>query len=64
MSILEQEIDGGAVAVGLSCSSPEWLKDVIPKVGLRLKVHGSLLALSSHCQASYYCIGVILGIGD
>ena len=39
-------MDGGAIAFGLSSSvGAEWLKEVVPKVGLRLKVHAALHSL-------------------
>lgn len=37
-------MDGDSIAVGLASSTgPDWLKDVISKVGLRLKVHSSFI---------------------
>lgn len=43
---LEQEIDGEAVIARLASSSgPDWLKDVVDKVGVRLKVHSALKLL-------------------
>ncbi len=48
---IEQEMDGAAIAYGLaSCPGPNWLQDVIPKVGLRLKVHHALVKLCTECQ--------------
>ena len=35
---LEVEVDGQAVAAGLESSvGSDWLKDIVPKLGLRLK---------------------------
>ena len=46
-------MDGSAIALGLaSTPGPSWLKDVVPKVGQRLKVHNALRALYSVCQVS------------
>ena len=44
--IAEQEMDGKAIAFGLA-SSPghDWLKDVVPALGLRLKVQFRLACL-------------------
>lgn len=42
-------MDGDAVAVGLASSSGlEWLKDLVSKTGLKLKVHGALKLLQVH----------------
>lgn len=50
----DEDMDGDAVAVGLlSSPSPNWLKDLVPKVGLRLKVHRALRSLYFQCQVSY-----------
>ena len=36
-------MDGAAIAFGLaSAPGPDWLKDVVPTLGQRLKVHNSL----------------------
>ena len=36
---IENEMDGDAIAMGLASSSGlEWLKDLVSKTGLRLKV--------------------------
>ena len=36
-------MDGKAIAFGLATApGPDWLKDLIPTLGLRLKVHNSL----------------------
>lgn len=40
---VEQDLDGNAVTFGLGTSpGPDWLKDVVPTLGLRLKVHNAL----------------------
>ncbi len=48
-------MDGDAIAVGLA-SGPgaDWLKEVVPKVGLRLKVYGTLRSFFTQCQVSCY----------
>ena len=39
-------MDGKAISIGISTSpGPDWLKDVVRKVGLRLKVHKELRQL-------------------
>ena len=44
-------MDGEAITVALgSCSGPDCLKEVIPKVGTRLKVYSALKTL---CEQSY-----------
>ena len=44
-------MDGNAINFGLaSAPGPDWLKDVVPTLGLRLKVHNSLRALCSTNQ--------------
>lgn len=44
--ILDQEMDGKAVCAGLAtCPGPDWLKDVVLKVGFRLKIHNALRTL-------------------
>lgn len=57
--ILDEELDGQAVAAGLASSiGSDWLKDIIPKVGLRLKLHQSLNSLAQEeCPVSQvsYC---------
>ena len=46
-------MDGNAIAIGLSTSpGPDWLKDVVTKVGLRLKVHNALRTLYNATQVS------------
>ncbi len=51
--ILEQELDGKAIAVGLASSpGPDWLKDVVPTLGLRLKVHNAVRTMYSEWQVS------------
>lgn len=43
-------MDGKAIAFGLATApGPDWLKDLIPALGLRLKVHNSL---HTWCQVS------------
>lgn len=40
---IDQQLDGHAIGVGLSTSpGPDWLKDVVPQLGVRLKVHQAL----------------------
>lgn len=42
----EEEMDGKAIAIGMSTSpGPEWLKEIVKKVGNKLKVHRELRAL-------------------
>ena len=42
-------------SVGLSTSpGPDWLKDVVSKVGLRLKVHNALRTLYNESQVSKF----------
>ena len=44
-------MDGDAISVGFASSpGPDWLKDIVPKVGLRLKVYSALRALHLQCQ--------------
>ena len=44
-------MDGAAIAIGLASSpGPTWLKDVIPIVGTRLKVHNALVRLCNNCS--------------
>lgn len=51
---LEQDLDGNAVALGLATSpGPDWLKDVVASLGLRLKVHQALRALCTDCQVEH-----------
>lgn len=39
-------MDGNAISIGFASSpGPDWLKDVVPKTGLRLKVYSALRAL-------------------
>ena len=50
----EQEMDGNAIAFGLaSAPGPDWLKELVPTLGQRLKVHNALRTLCSECQVSY-----------
>ena len=47
----DEEMDGKAIAAGLaSCPRPDWLKDVVVKAGLRLKVHTALRTLYNNSQ--------------
>ncbi len=51
----DQELDGCAIAVGLGSSpGPDWLKDVVPVLGLRLKVHNALRTWLSTSQVSWF----------
>lgn len=46
-------MDGNAILMGFaSCPGPDWLKDVVSKVGLRLKVYSALRALHQQSQVS------------
>ena len=48
-------MDGKAIAFGLATASgPDWLKELILSLGLRLKVHNSLRSLYSECQVSIF----------
>ena len=50
-------MDGEAVIAGLSSSTgPDWLKDVLDKVGVRLKVHSTLKMLYTPTMVSYLYI--------
>ena len=43
---LEQELDGNAIAMGLASSpGPDWIKDIVPVLGVRLKIHHALRAI-------------------
>ena len=43
---IDEELNGDAIALGLASDpGPSWLKDIIPKLGLRLKVHNVLRSL-------------------
>lgn len=54
-------MDGIAIAIGLSTSpGPDWLKDVVSKVGLRLKVHSALRTLYNQSQVSGSDIMIVL----
>lgn len=40
---LEHQLDGSAIAVGIASSpGPNWLTEVVPTLGTRLKVHQAL----------------------
>lgn len=42
----DEELDGDAIVLGLASDpGPSWLKDIIPKMGVRLKVHSVLRSL-------------------
>ena len=46
-------MDGSAVALGLAATpGPDWLKDIVSKIGQRLKVHNALRTLCSESQVS------------
>ena len=49
-------MDGKAIAFGLaSAPGPDWLRDVVPTLGLRLKVHNALCSLVSPSQVCSLC---------
>ena len=49
--ISDEDLNGDAIAFGLASSpGPDWLKDAVPKVGLRLKIHNALQYFYHHCQ--------------
>ena len=51
--VTEQEMDGSAISFGVaSTPGPDWLRDVVPVLGLRLKVHNRLRSLVASCQVS------------
>lgn len=53
--IIDEYLDGSAITIGLSTSpGPDWLKDVVSKVGLRLKVHNALRTLYNESQVSKF----------
>ena len=44
-------MDGKAIAFGLATApGPDWLKELIPSLALRLIVHNSLCTLYTECQ--------------
>lgn len=44
-------MDGSAISIGFASSpGPDWLKDTVPKSGLRLKVYSALRALNLEYQ--------------
>ena len=50
---VDQEMDGAAITAGLASGpGPDWLKEVVPKVGLRLKVYGCIRSFFTPSQAS------------
>lgn len=55
----DEDMDGKAIAAGLAtCPGPDWLKDVVTKVGLRLKVHTALRTFYNNSQVCtrYYIL--------
>lgn len=53
MTLTDEDMDGEASSAGLATSSgAEWLIGVIDKVGLRLRVHSALKALSNSSLVS------------
>ena len=53
--IIDEYLDGSAITIGLSTSpGPDWLKDVVSKIGLRLKVHNALRTLYNESQVSKF----------
>ena len=49
--VLEQEMDGSAVKYGLGTSpGPQWLQEIVPVLGQRLKVHNDLRTLCMQDQ--------------
>ena len=52
----EQDLDGSAIVFGLGTTpSPAWLKDVVPALGLRLKVHNALRSWNAAGEVSSVC---------
>lgn len=52
----EQDLDGSAIAFGLGTTpSPDWLKNVVPALGLRLKVHNALRSWNAAGKVSSVC---------
>ena len=50
---IKQELDGNAVLLGLATlPGPDWLKEVVAPLGLRLKVHQYLRTLCGDYQVS------------
>ena len=48
-------MDGDAILMGFASSPrPDWLKDIVPKVGLRLKVYSALRNLHLQSQVRYH----------
>ena len=52
--IIDESLDGSAITIGLSTSGPDWLKDVVSKVGLCLKVHNALRTLYNESQVNKF----------
>lgn len=51
----EQEMDGEAIAAVFTTSpGPDCLKDVLPKLGQRLKVYNALKCLYEELQVRFY----------
>lgn len=49
--VLDQEMDGSAVKYGLGTSpGPQWLQEIVPVLGQRLKVHNDLRTLCMQDQ--------------
>ena len=49
--IIENDMDGDAIVLGLaSCPGPDWLKEIIPKVGQRFKVYRLLSSLCTDTE--------------
>ena len=48
-------MDGSAIAFGIATSpGPDWLKELVPTLGLRLKLHNDLKALIHSEQVSMH----------
>lgn len=61
MSCVEQELDGNAIAMGLASSpGPDWIKDIVPVLGVRLKVHHALRALYNANSANVVSLVTLL----
>ena len=55
---VEQDLDGNAIAMGLaSTPGPDWLKDIVPTLGVRLKVHNALRTLYNANMVSLFTFG-------
>ena len=61
LAFADQEMDGEAIVAALAtCSGPDCLKDVIPKLGSRLKVYNALKVVISDCYKLKVCSYVAL----